>query len=72
MALQLAIGFATGVALTQVWGWMFSSGRTDVTATDPPSLLAVAAILTAIATLACVLPARRAARLDPVAAIRHN
>ncbi|HXW05000.1 MAG TPA: ADOP family duplicated permease [Vicinamibacterales bacterium] len=70
VAWQLALGFAAGIACTRVWGWMFSTGRADVTPTDPASLVAVAGILAAVAALASLLPARRAARLDPVDAIR--
>ncbi|MGH9370985.1 MAG: FtsX-like permease family protein, partial [Vicinamibacterales bacterium] len=72
VALQLGLGFMAGVACTRIWDWMFSSGRADVTATDPGSLIGVAAILTVVAMIACFLPARRATRLDPVAAIRHD
>jgi predicted permease len=72
VAVQLAAGLAAGIACTRVWDWMFSTGRADVTAANLLSLIAVAAILTAIAVAACFFPVRRATRLDPVAAIRHD
>jgi hypothetical protein len=72
VAAQLAVGFAAGVACTRVWDWVFPTGDADVTATDPQSLLAVAGVLTVIAAIAAFVPARRATRLDPVAAIRHD
>ncbi len=72
VALQLAAGLAAGIVFTKVWGSIFSTGRGDITATDPQSLLGVAAILTVIAAIACFVPVRRATRLDPVAAIRHD
>jgi len=44
--------------------WVQSSSR------DPLTLLAVAVILVMIALLACIWPARRAATLDPMKALR--
>jgi putative ABC transport system permease protein len=69
---QLALGFTAGIACTLVWDRLFSSGRAGVRATDPQSLIIVAAMLTVIAGVACSVPARRATHLDPVAAIRHE
>jgi putative ABC transport system permease protein len=39
---------------------------------DPVTYLAVFAILTGVAFAACLLPARRAAGLDPLAALRED
>jgi len=43
-----------------------------VQATDPPTFAAVAALFLAIAALACWIPARRAAGLDPTQALREE
>jgi putative ABC transport system permease protein len=62
----LAIGIAAALALGRV-----VAGLPDgVTATDPVTLLAVALFLAGVAMLATYVPARRAARLDPMAALR--
>jgi len=42
----------------------------EVSATDPATLAAVTALVIAVALIACLVPARRAMRLDPIAALR--
>jgi ABC-type lipoprotein release transport system permease subunit len=44
----------------------------QVTATDPTVLAASAGVLTLTAALACVVPAIRAARVDPVSILRDE
>ena len=43
-----------------------------VRAVDPATFLAVAALLTGVAVLACFIPARRATRIDPLVALKHE
>ncbi len=62
----VGIGLAGALALTRaVKGLLF-----EVTATDPATFIVVAAVLTAAAFAACYVPARRAARVDPLIALR--
>jgi putative ABC transport system permease protein len=42
----------------------------DVEPTDPITLFGVSAVLTIVALTACLVPARKAARVDPITALR--
>ncbi|HXM13860.1 MAG TPA: ABC transporter permease [Candidatus Eremiobacteraceae bacterium] len=60
------LGLAAAFALTQsVRTFLFG-----VTPTDPLTFVGVAAVLTVAACAACYIPARRAARIDPLRALR--
>ena len=65
-AIGIAIGLAGALALTH----SLSSLLYGVHAADPSTFVAVPLLLAAVAIAACYLPARRAARLAPMAALR--
>jgi putative ABC transport system permease protein len=65
-------GLAAGLLASLVAMRALASLLYGVTATDPPTFLVVAGVLLAISALASALPARRAAHVDPMAALRHE
>ena len=67
----LAVGLVTGSLAAQFLTRLISSLLFGVAATDLPTHLAVFAVLGAVSLLASYLPARRAAGVDPIAALRE-
>lgn len=66
------IGVALGVAAALELTRLMSSLLFGVSATDPLTFVAVALVLVATGMLACYIPARRAMRVDPMTALRHE
>jgi ABC-type antimicrobial peptide transport system permease subunit len=62
----VAVGLIAAVLLTR----LMQSVLYGITATDPATFATVGVGLLAVATLASWLPARRAARVDPIVALR--
>jgi predicted permease len=67
-----AVGLGAGLVLALLLGRFAEAQLIGVSARDPLTFLLVPLALAAIALLACWLPARRAARLDPMLALRKS
>ncbi|HKN77446.1 MAG TPA: ABC transporter permease [Candidatus Acidoferrum sp.] len=66
------IGMAIGLPLALGLAYAVSSLLFGVTAADPFAFVGLPLLLAAVAALACYLPARRAVRMDPLAALRYE
>jgi ABC-type antimicrobial peptide transport system permease subunit len=64
----VAVGLVAALALTR----LMASLLFEVSAHDPATFVAVALVLTAVSAAATYLPARRAAGIDPVRALRQD
>jgi predicted permease len=67
-AAGIVLGVLAALATTRLLGGLLYG----VAPTDPLTFAAVAALLMAVAILACVIPARRATRVDPLIALRGD
>jgi putative ABC transport system permease protein len=68
VAVGLGLGLMSALALTRI----IESQLHDVSGADPLAYAAAGLVLSSAAALACALPARRAARVDPMVALRED
>jgi predicted permease len=68
VGIGLAVGIVASIAATR----LLRSQLFGVTPGDPLAYMVVAALLSAVALIACYLPARRAASVDPMVALRND
>jgi putative ABC transport system permease protein len=69
---QVAGGLAVGIPLALLVTRALSRGLVGVKPTDPATYGGVIAVLGLAGVLGCALPARRAIRVDPLSALRHE
>src|SRR5207247_11196980 len=70
--LPISFGLGIGVAGALGVGRLLQSFLIQTSPTDRTTLAGIAVLLTVVSMAACVFPARRATRLDPVAALRYE
>jgi len=70
--LPVGIGLAIGLAASFAVNPVLKAELVQVSPADPIALVVASAVLVLSAALGCLIPARRAMRVDPVIALRHD
>jgi ABC-type antimicrobial peptide transport system permease subunit len=70
--LPAMVGMAAGLVASLGVNRLLQASLVQVSPSDPVTLATVATVLIAAASLGCLIPARRAMRVDPVVALSHD
>ena len=68
----LVLGLLLGVAGALAWDRAFASGLANNYLANPRALLILASLVASVVVLACFFPVRKATRMNPVVALRHE
>ena len=71
-AVQLGIGLAIGIVGAFGVGRLLQALLVQTSPRDPFTIGAIVLLLTTVTVAACLVPARRATRVDPLRALRHD
>jgi ABC-type antimicrobial peptide transport system permease subunit len=69
---QVAIGLTLGLAGAFGLSKVLRAILVQITPSDPITFVAISVLLTSVAIAACLIPARRATRVDPLTALRAD
>lgn len=68
----LVLGLLLGVAGALAWDRAFASRLANNYLANPRALLILASLMASVVVLACFFPVRKATRMNPVVALRHE
>jgi putative ABC transport system permease protein len=69
---MVAVGLVIGVAVSFATNRLLQSELWGTTPTDPMTFAGAILVTMAVGAIACLVPARRAVRVEPMVALRHE
>jgi hypothetical protein len=70
--MQLTVGLVLGIGCTSAFDRLFNGADQPIAMSDVATLVPLIAVVVIVGAVACLVPARRAARVDPIAALRFE